>query len=485
MTAMCRDVWRYGLWAVMCFAVIGVVFGFDLNPFSRVLRVDSSVFLYMGRRMQEGLVPYRDVFDHKGPILYFINYIGLQLGGTNGVWLIEVLGFGLSTGYLFKWLTSRFGDTVACLAVSASCVLFLDFFTGGNMTETYAYYFLIPCTCWLCEYAEGERLSWCRWFFVGLSVGVILCLRPNMVSIGLIYAVLVLVQIVRTRSLAPLSDAVLPGLAGLCLAVVTCLVYLKAHDALAAMWETYILFNVKYASGGGIVLDRPFDLYFFLGVVTLNGVEVLLLKDKKLRAGLLANLVFLTLSLVVVVSKMRYYHYYVVVLPACLFPVAVLLWKVASCRFNRLIFAALSSWTVLKIVYMLFATFIDCNHIKDRIATYGVRYVLKLHRKEAAANVPREIVEGIKNKSSVQIIGNSCQDYVHYGLSTPWKYPYLTGMSVDEGIRSEVLQSIQLKRAECIIIPESYTDEELKRELFDAYELSHRAKGFDLYRVRK
>ena len=54
---------------------------------------DSSVFLYIGKRMLEGKLPYRDLFDHKGPILYLIEVLGLRLSphSTNGVWMLEVL----------------------------------------------------------------------------------------------------------------------------------------------------------------------------------------------------------------------------------------------------------------------------------------------------------------------------------------------------------------------------------------------------------
>ena len=37
--------------------------------------IDYSVFRYVALLIREGKVLYRDVFDHKGPLLYFINYL--------------------------------------------------------------------------------------------------------------------------------------------------------------------------------------------------------------------------------------------------------------------------------------------------------------------------------------------------------------------------------------------------------------------------
>ena len=36
---------------------------------------DSTYYLYFGQAMEKGLVMYADIFDHKGPLLFVINYI--------------------------------------------------------------------------------------------------------------------------------------------------------------------------------------------------------------------------------------------------------------------------------------------------------------------------------------------------------------------------------------------------------------------------
>ena len=50
-----------------------------LNPFvsNAVPGQDSSVFIYVGNILKRGLMPYKDTFDHKGPLLYLLEYAGL------------------------------------------------------------------------------------------------------------------------------------------------------------------------------------------------------------------------------------------------------------------------------------------------------------------------------------------------------------------------------------------------------------------------
>ena len=44
----------------------------DIFTFNAASWIDSSVFKYIGWQMAEGQIPYLDMFDHKGLLIYFI-----------------------------------------------------------------------------------------------------------------------------------------------------------------------------------------------------------------------------------------------------------------------------------------------------------------------------------------------------------------------------------------------------------------------------
>lgn len=62
---------------ILCF-IISFLLAINLNlsPFNNAVPgTDSSVYLYIGKAMYNGAIPYKDLFDHKGILLYFIgNY---------------------------------------------------------------------------------------------------------------------------------------------------------------------------------------------------------------------------------------------------------------------------------------------------------------------------------------------------------------------------------------------------------------------------
>ena len=59
--------------------------------FKPYLERDSGVFHYIGWLITQGKIPYRDVWDHKPPVIFFINALGLLLAGGSrwGVWGLE------------------------------------------------------------------------------------------------------------------------------------------------------------------------------------------------------------------------------------------------------------------------------------------------------------------------------------------------------------------------------------------------------------
>ena len=73
---------------ILILIIFAIIISFQLffNPFSKTYEgMDTYVFAYIGESMHDGQIPYKDIFDHKGPFLYFINYLGTFFE-TNGLY---------------------------------------------------------------------------------------------------------------------------------------------------------------------------------------------------------------------------------------------------------------------------------------------------------------------------------------------------------------------------------------------------------------
>jgi hypothetical protein len=75
---------------------------YPLNDWS-----DTNIFFSCGKGMLKGLVIYRDLYDHKGPLLYALYALCALIDSTSflGVFLLEVLAVGLFLWSIYKLLS--------------------------------------------------------------------------------------------------------------------------------------------------------------------------------------------------------------------------------------------------------------------------------------------------------------------------------------------------------------------------------------------
>src|SRR5574338_310520 len=63
------------------------------NPLYQAPNRDGGLFMYMGDQLLEGKVLYTDIWDNKGPLIFYLNALGLFLGKGYrwGGWGLEVI----------------------------------------------------------------------------------------------------------------------------------------------------------------------------------------------------------------------------------------------------------------------------------------------------------------------------------------------------------------------------------------------------------
>lgn len=123
--------------------------------------------------MRHGGMPYRDTFDHKGPLLYLLNYTGSLISYYKGVWFIELLMDFTAFFTLYKIARLCCGRILSLCCMLGDVSLLFEYFEGGNMTEEYAmvfiagalyifldYFYMIKFqNCVLCSVVFGWEVS--------------------------------------------------------------------------------------------------------------------------------------------------------------------------------------------------------------------------------------------------------------------------------------------------------------------------------------
>ena len=193
---------------------------------------DSTIFAYTGRVIAHGGVPYKDVFDHKPPLIFFFNYAGLLLGPW-GLWLIDAVLVMLVTIPFFR-LCQKHGLAWPWIPPILFNLLLRNYEVcwGFGMTREYTAIFLLLFFCLLLN-----RSRYC-FFWMGLLTAATFFMQQDQVIILLPFWLYALADS-RTRP-------ILPAIAGFLTLSAPILLYFGWNHALPYFWECAFQFNFSW-----------------------------------------------------------------------------------------------------------------------------------------------------------------------------------------------------------------------------------------------
>ena len=161
--------------------------------------VDVNCFFTMGRGILDGLVPYRDLYEQKGPVLYFI-YAIIALFSRNsfvGVYLLEVVTFGLFlyfSGMLAQLYQGSSKVVYFLVAILAAAVVTSWSFTHGGSVEQNMLFMLVYGMYSVVRAIREERgLSFREAFVNGIFAGIVLWVKYTTLGFYIGLALFVLI----------------------------------------------------------------------------------------------------------------------------------------------------------------------------------------------------------------------------------------------------------------------------------------------------
>jgi Dolichyl-phosphate-mannose-protein mannosyltransferase len=219
---------------------------FPSNPNNMTLPSrDSGVFLYVGWRFLNGDIPYRDVWDHKPPLIYFVDALGIALTPHSlwGVWVLRFLFIFFTLFLIYKILDQDFGIYAALVGAVALTSGLLTILEKGNVTEEYALVFQALCfgmflNAWRRDFPLHSS------FWIGVLGGLAFNLKQTTIGLWVTYGLFLLAIRLLQRKF-PLKDF-LALLGGWLIPSVVLILYLASQGALADYWEQAFLYNFVY-----------------------------------------------------------------------------------------------------------------------------------------------------------------------------------------------------------------------------------------------
>ena len=421
-----------------------------LNPWSKQLSdIDSAIFIYFGKAMHAGKLPYRDMFDHKGPLLWLIEYIGVALGrgSTTGIWFLELIAmtFDIAMAYLCarKVCRSRF---ISLLMTGLSFVPLIAFLYGGNLSEEWALPFIYASLYIYLDYLINDKLSFLRISAAGACCGAVLSIRPNMIAVWAVFSLWILAGLLLKKEWKKAGLCVTAFFTGCAAVVLPFVIYYAAYGQLGQMWYDYITFNIFYCDtyggfGNLVPVMKQFMQMSPLLTVPFALLAVwLILSDR--RSWQWSLILFMLVSGIMASSGGRAFsHYAIIFTPCIVMPLAALAEDMIETA-GKIRHAGERTGTVCTAVVLsiVCAAFIMCNS--------GFRGQLEKFRSLRVENTnDEELIAYIRSNTApgepIMLNGmNSMYYYASGHYCNNRNFIQHTGYSTDGALYKEILSDI-------------------------------------------
>ena len=308
---------RAGAIAVPLLVLVSLAVVLPNHPAGRDPAEDSGVFFYAAQRLLDGGAPYRDIWDHKPPGVYFVDAIGIALARETGVWLVQ-LAFLIAAALLgYSMLRREFGVSAALVGSLAWLVALPRLVLADAAQTSFVEFYALPFQFGaLLLYRAPITRS--RAVGIGALGGAAVLFKPTLV--GIVVAI-GLVTLLRGRR-AALTPLVLVALGALVpLAIVAA--WAVAHGVLGEMFDQAVVYNRAYA-GFAPLSDRIDAVLSGLRLTLPSGLAVIAVSAwlyavarRRFAPALLAvSLVALPLELLLSTWGRGYHYYFIPWLPS-------------------------------------------------------------------------------------------------------------------------------------------------------------------------
>ncbi|WP_286229706.1 hypothetical protein [Neobacillus mesonae] len=213
--------------------------------------VDSNAFFTVGKGMVNGLVPYRDLFEQKGPFLYSLHALAYILSQSTffGVYIIESIAMFINLVFSFK-ICRLYLNWLSSVIIALFFPLFIlnqTAFRLGDSAEEFAIPFLmILLFITLKHFTISPDFLFKRLEYLlnGVMVGCVFWIKYTLVGPWIGFYMAILLICLKKGTWGELFKAVIFTFSGLVLSSIPWFIYFGMNHAIKDLFNVYIKFNL-------------------------------------------------------------------------------------------------------------------------------------------------------------------------------------------------------------------------------------------------
>lgn len=231
------------------FVILISVWQLPLSPLYKYTDfVDIPTMMDMAKAMIHGLVPFRDVFEQRGPYMYMINLISCLPGDRmHWIWVLELINFGILYGIFYKTarltVNEKPSKWLACISVIL--IPISSTFNQGAAPEEFMLVPTIYLFYVILKMATTNRKdpTTVENFLLGLGLSWIVFIKySNIGAIATFFVVYGLI-LLKNKRFKLFGKTVLTSVSGLIVGSLPVFAYFGYNHAIGAFLKSYFIEN--------------------------------------------------------------------------------------------------------------------------------------------------------------------------------------------------------------------------------------------------
>ncbi len=293
---------------------------------------DAQAFMTMGKGLINGLIPYKDLFEQKGPILYFIYAIANLISTKSfiGVYIIEVLFFTVFLTIVRKTINLFYEDKYSIpsiMLLTLGIMLLKPFGHGGSAEELCLPFFAYSIYSML-KYLKTGNITKKEILINGIMAGIILWTKYTLLGFHFILAAtFFFVNVSKHKYIDAIKSSFI-YLSGMFIVTIPILLFFLLNNAIKELFNVYFIINMTSYSkitstfkkittafgllGFNLVSNIPFIIFIVIPLIYYIFKRV----DFKIKGSKIIILIsLLVMGLGTFIGGTNYFYYSFIITP--------------------------------------------------------------------------------------------------------------------------------------------------------------------------
>lgn len=379
---------------------------------------DSNIFFTIGKSMLSGLMPYRDLFDQKGPIVFMMHTLAALISYKSffGVYVLQLVNCFVFIVFAYKTNCLLFKKNNYLNVVLLTVLTYTSIaYSTGDSVEEFSLAIIMYAIYVAVKHSVNDTIpSKLELIMIGITSGLIFWMKYTIIGFYLGWIIIPFYKEVKSKDIKRLIINIGYIALGVIITTVPVFVIFGMNGCLDIMIKSYFLENITSYSGNNLGILGSIYNIFFHGLTSVIESNLILLifavygmcklpVKNYLRAGIVS--MFLTMVFTIYFGG-RYMAYYCLILsPFALFGVSYFVNML-----DDLLSARIGDRTFGFVYCLVIATlFVSCNN--------SIKEINKPYEEYLEYNVIKDIeASGIEEPSILyyNALEKGFQNYMGY-----------------------------------------------------------------------